>query len=115
MTIARMPARIAWGSSGQATMALQRRHSGFPRVWIEKHATVVMAYGEAAAAGGVSRRERVRGNLVDMVVTGRRIAYNLDHPVQVIRIGKHLSVTVDDSEQAHGAESSILDPFSRLV
>ena len=49
-----------------------------------------------------------------MVTTVRSIAYNLDHPVQAIGVGKHLTVTVDDSEQAHGEESSILDPFSGL-
>src|SRR5208337_2972125 len=80
LTIATMPARIAWGSSGQATMALQRRHSGFPRVRVENYATVVMAYGEAPAPGRLSRWERVCGNLVDMVATGRSAANGLIHP-----------------------------------
>ena len=50
-----------------------------------------------------------------MITTGRSIADNLGHPVQAIGIGQHLTIAADDSEQAHGAESSILDPFSRLV
>ena len=74
-----------------------------------------MTYGEAPATSSVTRRERGGGNLIDMITTGRSEADNLGHPVQAIGIRQHLAITVDDSEQAHGAESSILDPFSRLV
>jgi hypothetical protein len=114
LTIATIPALIASGSSGQATMALQRRHSGFPRVRVENYATVVMAYGEAPAPGRLSRWERVCGNLVDMVATCRSAANDLIHASEAIGVGQHLTIAVDDPEQAHGEESSILDPFSGL-
>ena len=42
-------------------------------------------------------------------------ANDLGHSIEAIGIGQHLTVTVDDPEQAHGAESSILDPFGGLV
>jgi hypothetical protein len=73
-----------------------------------------MAYGEAPAMSSVTRRERDRGNLVDMITTGRSEANDLGHSIEAIGIGQHLTIAVDDSEQAHGAESSILDPFSGL-
>jgi len=86
------------GRSGQAaTVSLERRESVFPRVRVENHATVIVVYGKSPAAGGVTRRERGGGNLIEMIATGRSISYNLDDPVQAIGSGKHLTVTVDDS------------------
>ena len=89
--------------------------SHFPRVRVEHHATVIVAYRRAPAAGRVTRWERVHGNLVHMVAPGRSAANDLGYLIQGSSIGQHLSVTVNDLEQAHGAESSILDPFSGLV
>jgi len=107
-----MPARIDSGNSGQAArIALHLRESGFPWVRVENHATVIVVNGETPATSSVTRRERYGGNLVDMVTTGRSVANDLDHPVQAIGIGKHLTVTVDDSEKAHGAVSILaIDP-----
>src|SRR5271157_583802 len=108
---ARIAVRMESGRSGQAaTVSLERRRSGFPRVRVENYATIFGANRyPPPAAGCVPRWKRVRGNLIDMITPGRSEADNLDHPVQAIGIGQHLTVTVDNPEQAHGAESSILD------
>jgi hypothetical protein len=95
-TIARMPERIASGSSGQAaTTALASRKSDLPRVSIEYHDSVFVATGGAPAPSRVTRWERVRGNLIDVVAPGRSAAHDLGHRIEAFGIGQYLAVTID--------------------
>ncbi|MGO9597824.1 MAG: hypothetical protein ACLP7Q_07495 [Isosphaeraceae bacterium] len=57
------------------------------------------------------RQQCVRTNYVDVVAPERIVAYNLGHLIEVIRVGHHVTITIDDPEQAHGAGSILaIDP-----
>jgi hypothetical protein len=100
-TIFKMPALIASGKSGQAaTMAQERRFSDVPRVRVKNYPPVILAYNKAPAAGRVSRWERSRGNLIDLVATGCSASQNLGHPADTVGIRNHLAVAIDYPEKA---------------
>jgi hypothetical protein len=48
-----------------------------------------------------------RGNLVNVVSSGRRAAKNLSHPIQRRGGVHHLTITIDDPEQANGIVSML--------
>jgi hypothetical protein len=71
-TIARMPALIASGSSGQAAMMAQERpFSHVPRVRVQDYPPDILAYSKAPAPGRVARREWGRGGVIDVMAACR--------------------------------------------
>ncbi len=54
----------------------------------------------------MTRWERFRGDLVDMVATGRSAANDLIHPSEAIGVGQYLAVSVDNPEHADRLGSS---------